>query len=243
MAPARPSTATGPCWRGWREPFVPEDGWPYGLLGLLPAPLPGGPRPLRRRRRCQPRAHPGARRGGRGGRRRPLDDVLHAARAAPARRGRRSRRGPPVVRHAGRLRRRLPPLSTFPSCSSSRPGRDPTGRPGVPCPALLAAAVARVLQRPIPNFLKAYSLVRRHLDRTDLRAQPRSHRRPHGLRHLLGRRHLHPPPDHRRRPRGRVRSRHRRHARLRRGRPAGGGHGGQGRPGRGPARHRLQVGA
>ena len=129
-----------------------------------------------------------------------------------------------------------------------RSARAPARRPpavtwartrGVPCPALRGACRGASPILPIPDSLKAYSLVRRH---PDLRAQPRSHRRPQRqLRHLRRRRHLHPPPDHRRRPRRQLRRRHRRHARVGRGRPARRGHRRQGRPGRGPARHRLQV--
>ena len=50
-----------------------------GLLRLLPGALPGGPRHLRRRRRRQPRADRGARRGRHPGARRPVDHLLHAA--------------------------------------------------------------------------------------------------------------------------------------------------------------------
>ena len=81
----------------------------------------------------------------------------------------------PLVGHPGRLRRPRRPPSTPPSCSSSPAGRDPGEGPGVRCPARIRGACpARI--HPVPYSLKAHSLVRRH---PDLRAQPRSHRRPH----------------------------------------------------------------
>ena len=86
--PVPRSTATATVLAG-HGPSAPPGGRArrVGLLGLLHAPLPRGPRHLRRRRRRQPRAHRRQGRGRHRGRGRPVDHLLHAPRA-PAARGR-----------------------------------------------------------------------------------------------------------------------------------------------------------
>ena len=235
------------------------------LLRLLPGPLPRGRRRLRRRRRCEPRAHRGARRG-----RAPTAEVdlwttlLHAPRAPAAGRGRpgsRSsdlwsvepgayaprapdldhpeflvvaptarltrRRGEPPAR--GRVRRR---------CRGSRPcyaARDASRAPGAP-----SDPTTRIRSEH-PTVSDQQSPPTPSLRRTDPTPRPPPRPTPAWA----------PSTKRARTSPGQViaddlggisfADATRQHDGRRRGRPDRPGHRGQGRQGRGPARHRLQV--
>ena len=178
---------------------------------------------------------------------RPVDHVLHAPRAAAAgRRAGLARAGRVVGRRPGAYRRR-----------AARPSSHPEflrGRPRAAVAAARAAAtlaqvrVLRAARGPVPTPASTASTVPSPKtadpsvsDAADdrLRPPPPPDRRRCGTFDEEG--DYTPRADRRRRPRRLLRRRHRRHHGRGRGRPDRQRHGGQGRQGRGPARHRLQV--